>query len=232
MSLLPAKAFDPRYAGSIDAAILDHVGALRIGLGDEELRVIRNICINVRRLRGLDSRAARARSKSLAEIRGNRALYSMLMDRQGQRCLWCGVDLRAANVMQTLEHFAPKHLGDDLTDASNWALSCASCNNGKGAVLAWSASGSAHDFLMRAGFENPDRVGLDGRWAVLVRARRCEFCGIEPLRAELWVFRRVKTGLPIPANCSATCGPCAKARGSEILQPQWLPEEAGQTLPA
>src|SRR5206468_10392736 len=106
------------------------------------------------------------------------------------RCVWCGVSLSDSAVRETLEHIAPKHMGDDMQDASNWAISCDSCNAGKGDSLAWAASAWAHDYVTRGSREGV--LTRQHRWAVLMRSKECSFCRARPENAELWVFRRIR----------------------------------------
>jgi hypothetical protein len=89
----------------------------------------------------------------VAQLRGQPVLYDLILTRQNGRCNWCGVEL-SPPVRETLDHVAPKHYGDDLPDASNWALTRDSCNFGKADTLAWAASAEAHDFLSRSGLLN------------------------------------------------------------------------------
>jgi hypothetical protein len=167
----------------------------------------------------------------VARLRGQPILYDMIFKRQSGRCIWCGVDLRSPEVRETLDHVAPKHYGDDLPDGSNWALTCESCNSGKADTLAWAACAEAHDFLSRNSFGRPDRIGLPQRWCVFARVKKCDECGESPKKRDLWVYRKIPTGLPIPANCSATCPQCAVARGREILAVDWAPNEIGRASP-
>jgi len=231
MSLLPAKAFDPLYTGSLDAAIDEHLARLSLPLGTHEKRTIRDICINVRRLTGMNSRAIRTGAMSLAGLRAMPSTYARILARQGDRCLWCGVDLHATDVQQTLEHVAPYYLGDDMPDSSNWALSCQSCNEGKGDALAWAAQREAHGFIPRVDLSGDSQISLQHRWIVLMRSSRCNSCNRSARELELWVFRIVSTGLPIPANCGVACGPCAIARKWEILSPRWAARETSRAKP-
>lgn len=226
MSLIPAQAVDPSYQGSIDKAIDTHIKLLGLTLQHEELIVIRDICINVRRMQGLNRDTARRMSATIATLRGDRKLYLEVLNRQNKRCVWCGVELDAPGVKQTLEHVTPKHLGDDPVDGKNWAIACASCNFGKAHNLAWAASAQAHDYVSRSDFDSIKQLSLLHRWAVLMRTRKCIKCESLPLNTELWVYRRISTGLPIPANCSITCVSCAKIYSLEVLVPKWDPSEA------
>jgi HNH endonuclease len=229
MTLIPAKVFDARYTGTIDAAIREHVGALGITLSDDEVETLRDVCINARRLRGLDRRQARSRSASMATLRGNPTEHRRVRQRQNDRCIWCGVELTAPYITQSLEHVIPKHLGDDPADGKNWAISCQSCNEGKGDGLAWAATPQAHDYFSRNDFDDVNHLSLSHRFAVLRRSNRCEDCDAPPSMAELWVFRRVPTGLPVPANCGVICSGCATRRPNvEILVPRWSATEAAR----
>jgi hypothetical protein len=230
MSLLPAEALDPKFPGSIDRAVDDHLTELGIKVSDEGRRVLRDTCINVRRLYGLNASEARNRTMSIAQLRGNRKLYQAIFTRQQGRCIWCGVPLSSPSVAQTLDHVVPKHLGDDHVDGRNWALSCSSCNSGKGDSFAWSARPEAHDFIGRNDISATRIIGLKHRWSTLMRDRRCEFCRAPTEHVELWVYRRVKTGLPVPVNCGVTCEGCARIETPEILTPMWIPQEVGRGL--
>jgi hypothetical protein len=231
MSLLPAKAFDPLYTGTLDAAIDEHLAQLSLPLGPREKRTILNVCINVRSLRGLNSRATRAGAMTVAGLRGMPGTYAQILARQNDRCIWCGVDLHSTDVQQTLEHVAPYYLGDDMPDSSNWALSCRSCNEGKGDALAWAAQREAHGFIPRVDLSGANQIALQHRWIVLMRSKRCKSCNHGTRESELWVFRVISTGLPIPANCGVACGPCAIARNWEILLPKWAATETSRVRP-
>ncbi len=228
MSLLPAGALDPSFQGSIDMAVDEHLGALGIKVSDEGRQVLRDTCINARRLYGLTAGQARNQAHSIAQLRGDRQLYQSIFSRQQGRCIWCGVPLDSPAVVLTLDHVTPKHLGDDHVDGRNWAICCCSCNNGKGDSLAWSARPEAHDFIGRNEISAISVIGLKHRWSVLMRERRCEYCKAAATEAELWVYRRIKTGLPVPVNCGVTCEGCAVNRKPEILAPIWVPQEEGR----
>src|SRR5262249_55157206 len=90
MTLIPSRAVEPEYYGSIDAAIEEHLLVLGITVRDEEMVVLRNVCLHIRKYHGMDSRAARNATMSLAEIRGQPALYRRMLSLQNGRCLWCG----------------------------------------------------------------------------------------------------------------------------------------------
>lgn len=231
MSLIPAQAVDPSYSGSLDKAIEAHLNSLGLNLGKTERTVLRDICINVRKLHGLNKRQARAQMMGIASLRGDQTLYQQIRNRQNGRCIWCGVELSSTNVRETLEHVTPKHLGNDPSDGRNWALACSSCNGGKADVFAWAACAEAHDYLRRNDFSTVNEITLAHRWAVLMRTRNCANCGTPPKQAELWVYRRIATGLPIPANCSVSCLTCATDQKLEILLPKWPPEESKRGKP-
>jgi hypothetical protein len=147
--------------------------------------------------------------------------------RQRDRCIWCGVELLPP-VEETLEHYSPKHLGDDPPDSRNWAIACKTCNNGKGDALAWASMPEAHDYFGRTQLSGASRISQRHRWAVLMRHRKCVMCGIEPNQRELVIIKRVRTGLPIPANCAAVCRNCGVAHKSLVLTAEWAPEEAAR----
>ncbi len=231
MTLVPRKAIDPNYQGSIDRAIDEHLVALGLTIPRAQRSVLLKLCVSVRKYHGLTSVEARNKTMSLAQLRGMGLHYTRLLDRQGGRCIWCGVHFDDLSVKQTLEHFAPKHLGDDLPDASNWAIACTSCNRGKADSLAWAARAEAHDFLDRLAFQRCDEIGLAQRWTILMRERRCDSCGKGPRDVELWAYLRVPTGLSIPANCSACCLKCASSGAKLLINPTWDPNEAGRGRP-
>lgn len=231
MTLLPARALDPNYAGSYDAAIVEHLSALGIALEEPEIAAIRNVIINVRKLQGLNARQARAKTESLATVKAT-PHYGRMRAQQGNRCHWCGVSLDDPNVIETLEHVVPKHLGDDPPDGSNWALACLSCNVGKADLLAWSASQWAYDYFDRNHSLTPNSLELTHRWIVLRRTPECSQCGLDSRHTELWIYRRVRTGIPIPSNCSVACETCARARRSDLdlLTVKWHDSERGRGL--
>jgi hypothetical protein len=231
MSLLPAEVFDSGYAGSIDAAIDRHLHNIEVTLTDTQKRTVRDLCINARKLRGMTKEEARRQVMSFPLLRGRPKLYKAISERQRGRCIWCGVDLALTTVQTTLEHVTPYHLGDDPVNGTNWALACASCNTGKADTLAWAAQSSAHDFFTRTDFVTANRIPLPQRWTVLMRTRQCVFCGKQPIATELWIYRRIATGIAIPAHCSATCVDCARTEKLEILLPRWVPSEGGRGQP-
>lgn len=230
MSLLPAEALDPAFQGSIDVSVDNHLRALGIQVSSRGRLILRDACINARRLYGMNAKQSRQQSASIAQLRGNQGLYREILARQKNRCVWCGVSLTAPFVVQTLDHVTPKHLGDDHSDGRNWAVTCRSCNTGKGDCLAWASRPEAHDFLGRNDIATTQIIGLTHRWSVLMRERGCEYCKMTTAAAELWVYRRIKTGLPVPVNCGATCEDCAEKRTLEILRPNWDLKEVGRAV--
>ena len=221
MSLLPAQAFESGYEGSIDKAIAGHLQLLNLTLAEEQLRKLRDICLNVRRFSGMTAREARNSSYSLGGLRTQQnAEYQRIRLQQSSRCFWCGVELDSPNVVECLDHIAPKHIGDDIPDGSNWALSCSSCNMGKGDALAWAATVAAHDYVTRSQFADPRRLSLEHRWSVLARSPQCDRCLVGTAKIELRVYLRVATGLPVPSNCSTVCVDCAPYR-SQVLEIEW-----------
>jgi hypothetical protein len=233
MSLIPNRAVDPLYAGSIDVAVEEHLANLAITLSDEERLVLRNVCFHIRKYHGLDRRKASKITTTLAELRGmHSATYKAIRTKQKDRCCWCGVLFGSTAVVESIEHMSPKVIGDDPPDGTNWGLACKSCNTGKAESLSWATQAAAQDYLQRAEFDDVSRVGLAQRWAVLARAKRCDACGSDPRKGSLWVYRRVKTGLPIPSHCSVTCGKCGAERRCELLTPRWDPAESGRTVPS
>lgn len=232
MSLVPARAVDPSYHGSIDAAVDEHLTNLGITLGAEERLVLRNLCLHVRRYHGVDAAQARNLTMSLPQLRTtNPGMYDAMRKEQNNRCFWCGVRFDAVGVAEELDHITPKVLGDDMFDGSNWALTCRSCNQGKGESFAWAAQPEAQNYLRRLEFSDVNAIGLPQRWVILARERSCDSCAAGPQDEELWVYRRVKTGLPIPSNCSATCAKCGLHRKCDVLTPRWDQREVTRLIP-
>jgi hypothetical protein len=228
MSLLPARAFDSRYTGSFDVAIREHLTVL--GIPDTPILVssLRQLCININRLRGATTERARRLSASIADLRADPVMHVAILARQGRRCFWCGISLDLSAVRQSLDHIVPKHIGDDPPDGSNWAITCTACNRGKDNIFVWAASAAAFDYVDRNDFGDPQEIGLKQRWCTLARHRQCGFCRATPAQQELWVFRRVKTGLAIPANCSVVCGSCRSSRTLDVPAPRWPVEESSR----
>ena len=231
MSLLPAKAFDDTYTGTIDAAIDEHLKNLCVELVDSQKLVLRDICINVSRYKNLTAIQARKITYGLADIRARPGLMRQITDRQKGRCIWCGVDLNQGNVRTTLEHVTPKHIGGDHYSGWNWALACESCNLGKKDIFAWPACAEAHDFLSRTAFSRPAMLGLSQRWSVLMRDRQCSKCGKAACDVELIVIRRFITGLAIPANCFVVCAGCVDGSNHDVPAVEWAAGESGRGAP-
>lgn len=231
MSLLPAAAFDPNYQGSIERAVDDHLAALGIELPADHIIRLRDICLNAKKLQGMNAQTARNRSMSIAQLRGLPKAYQAIRARQSNRCIWCGTDLDNKHVTESLEHVAPKHIGNDAPDTTNWALACIACNQGKSDVMAWAARKSAHDYMGRTDFAVIHSISLQRRWSVLMRTGACDRCKSGPDQVELFVYRRIRTGLPIPSNCSAICGDCAGKTSVELIAVMWPPVEQGR-MPA
>lgn len=229
MSLIPAAALREHFEGSYDRAITEHLSALGLTLGDDEVAVLRSVIINIRRLRGLNSKQAREKCATLALIK-SKPVYRDLRARQRDRCLWCGVSFSEPDAFETLEHVIPKHLGDDMPDGRNWALSCKTCNEGKADTFVWSASSWAYDYVRRNDFMEPDIIEREHRWVVLRRTPECAFCKIGTTEAELWVTRRIKTGLAIPSNCSSACAGCAEKHDLQTLPVRWAEEERSREM--
>jgi len=186
---------------------------------------LRDICINVRKLRHLSGTAARNATKTLADLRAMRTPYLEVLARQKNRCVWCGVPLDTPGVKPSLEHMAPKHIGDDMPDSSNWAIACLTCNSGKGDLISWATSPFAFGYLRGSHFKDPKLICIESRWIVLVRDRACDSCKKGPLEIELGVYRKISTGLPIPQYCAATCFECAVINSKEVLATAWCSEE-------
>lgn len=230
MTLVPAGAFDASFSGSIDRAVSDHLATLGVTLSASQRQQLRDICINIRRLRHLSGTAARRASKSLGDLRAMPSTFTRIMSEQNQRCIWCGVLLASPNVKMSLEHMAPKHIGDDPNDGRNWAVACTTCNSGKGDLLSWASSPFANGYLRAKHFVNPRVVCIENRWIVLARDGRCDTCQQGPKSVELGIYRQISSGLPIPQHCAATCASCAATNGKEILTVDWDSQESARTF--
>jgi hypothetical protein len=231
MTLIPANAFDGNFSGSIDSAVSDHLATLGVNLSVDERQVLRNICINIRRLRHLNSKAARQATMSLGDLRANPKMYAKILTSQNNRCIWCGVELLTPTIKMTLEHMAPKLIGDDPSDGSNWALACKTCNSGKDDLLSWASSPFANGYLRAKHFLYPATICRENRWIVLARERRCDSCQRGPDMVELGIYRQVSTGLPIPQHCSLTCSSCGIAKKKEVLNTEWEASENSRMFP-
>lgn len=227
MALLPSKGLDITYTGSIEAEVRNHLQHLNIQISDSSVLVLRDICVHARSLFGLTSGQARRRVSSMATLRGDQNLYNTIINRQGGRCVWCGVVLNNSDVQESLEHMAPKHIGGDSSE--NWGIACVTCNNGKGAVLAWSTTPAAHGMLGRKELESPYQIAKSVRWVVLVRDGACISCQKTAVDVELWAAIRVPTGVPIPALCFTTCSVCAGTNQYVVPSVQWESREVGRT---
>jgi hypothetical protein len=85
--------------------------------------------------------------------------------------------------------------------------------------------------MSRIAFSRADQLGLDQRWAILMRSPRCCFCGVRASQSELWVFRRTSTGLPVPSHCDSACETCAVKHHLEVMLPAWADKEVGRGKP-
>jgi len=226
MSLLPASVFRHDFNGVILDAIDEHLSNLGVALNQDQKNILVQVCVNANRLKHFDSSTARRRSFGIAQLRTRRSLYQAIKDRQGGNCIWCGVPFSTPNVVETLEHFTPKHLGGDPPNGENWALACASCNQGKGDLFSWAASSYAHDYLNRTEFRDPLKISLNHRWSVLVRFGECRSCKRKPLDVELKIVKKIPTGLPIPSNCEAICQECASTENVTTLNVKWADVES------
>ena len=227
-SLIPIKALDPGNGASYEYLIDEHLGNLGITIAADQKRNLIDLLININRLKGMTSVQARAQTARLGNLKSNAALYQRVLERQSNRCVWCGVDLSHSGVVESLEHMLPKHLGDDLPDAQNWAIACTSCNSGKQDSVVWSTSAYAFDYFERNDFLDLGKVRLTHRWTVLCRDGKCEACSASAKDRELFVYKRVSTGLAIPTNCSTICAPCSVANGKEPLSVDWNPLESSR----
>lgn len=230
-SLIPEKALHPPANASYDALIDEHLRELQIQVSQEGRETLRDLVINIVRLRGLTTDAARAQTAKLGTLKADNELYLSVRARQGDRCIWCGVNLSDASVMESLEHMLPKHIGDDPPQARNWAIACTSCNSGKRDHVSWSTSPFAFDFFERNDFQVDGQISLTHRWTVICRDGRCGRCGALPSEAELFVYKRVRTGLSIPTNCATICGQCCVTYGIQPLGVAWDSREAGRSVP-
>ena len=216
MAIVPANAFDSGFTGSIDRAISEHLVELGVTLSVENRQQLRDICINIRKVRHLTGKQARRVSKSLSDLRANPSDYTRIMTAQNDRCIWCGVVLVSSAVKMSLEHMAPKHVGDDPADGKNLAIACTTCNSGKGELLSWASSPFASGFLRAMHFRDPNMICIENRWIVLALDRRCESCRKGPLDVELGVCREIQSGLPIPQHCTTTCANCATTLRKDV----------------
>ncbi|MCM5571084.1 hypothetical protein M6I34_11260 [Burkholderiaceae bacterium FT117] len=230
-TLIPEKALHAPANVSYDALIDEHLGELGIQISSESKAELRNLIINIAKLRGLTATAARAQVAKIGTLKSDYPLYTKVMGRQGGRCIWCGALFSDPNVEESLEHMLPKHIGDDPPEAKNWAIACLSCNAGKRDLLSWATSQFAFDFFERNDFQAVGQIGLTHRWIVLCRDGKCDGCGVSPSYAELFVYKRVRTGLSIPANCSTMCQACIRERMVAPLSVDWSPREKGRQVP-
>lgn len=227
-SLIPIKALDPASGESYEALVDEHLGNLGISVPHDQKRNLIDLLININKLKGMTSGQARAQTARLGNLKLDLALYEKVLNRQGYRCVWCGVKLDNPAVVESLEHMLPKHLGDDLPEALNWAIACSSCNSGKQDSVVWSTTAYAFDFFERNDFQDLEKVSLKHRWTVLCRDGKCDDCGIRARDSELFVYKRINTGLAIPTNCSTTCLPCSVNMGINPLAVDWLANEVGR----
>lgn len=225
MTLLPAAAFDDRDPRPYVDIIAEHLANIGVSLTDDQTAILVTTCVNINKLKGLSSRVARNRCNTIADVRSDAILFDQIVNRQGRRCVWCGISLFDPTVRMTLEHVVPKHIGDDVPDASNWAIACQCCNFGKSDALAWSSRPEAHDFMSRKAFGRPEEITPAHRWAVLRRSRECRKCKKTAIDVELGVTKVIKTGLPIPSNCHVVCVNCAEKEQVNLLKVAWDDEE-------
>lgn len=227
MSLLPGKALDGSYAGSIESAIDEHVAEMGVALSRSAVGVLESICINVNKFRGLTGKAVRAQSMSIGRLKIDVGSYQNVRRLQCDRCYWCGVELSGVSVIETLDHLVPKHLGDDPPSQQNWVIACRSCNLGKDDAMTWATHDHVSGFLRHAELQDSASISLAARWVVLGRDRKCSRCQTSPCGSELRVRRRLPTGLSIPPLCESVCLTCCVA--DDVLpKVLWDAKEAGR----
>lgn len=230
MSLVPKRCVDPSYMGSLEEPIREHLSNLSIALPDDAIRTLITICQNSRKLQHFSKQEARNQSVKLGQIKKSQPhLYAEMRGRQNSRCVWCGVPIAETGVIESLEHMVPKHIGDDLPDGKNWAISCMSCNTGKADTLAWGSSSAAHGDIGRKQI-GMSTLGLAQRWVVLARDLVCIACGADAKSRSLWVYHRNTTGLLIPSHCGVVCDSCAQGDQFHIPTPDWVDRESARAI--
>ena len=229
MSLIPAEALEENFKGSYDTAIDEHLTNLNLVLMPKHKDKIRTIVVNLRALMGLSSPQARSKSMSISELRTLTSMHSQILLKQNNRCFYCGAEFLSGLVRETLDHIAPKHIGDDPVDGSNWVLACDSCNSGKSNVFSWAANQYAFDYINRSDIGRlSDEITLHHRWIILARDKKCKSCNVTPTQKELRIRKIIKSGLSIPSNCAATCDDCLINNGHSKLKPMWSEKEKGR----
>jgi 5-methylcytosine-specific restriction endonuclease McrA len=70
----------------------------------------------------------------------SRELFTLIFERDGRRCRYCGIDVRPrrrglhrAADLATLDHVHPRAFGG-RTEARNLVLACQACNNRRGTM--------------------------------------------------------------------------------------------------
>ena len=217
-TLIPHEALEGSFTGSFDTAINKHLVQLGLTLTEEQKVKIRTIIVNLRALSGLDSKAARRKSSGIAELKAQHDLYEKISNRQKKRCYFCGFKFDSMGVGETLDHIAPKHLGDDPSDGSNWVIACPECNAGKGDAFSWATNEYSFDYIQRKDIEvGINQVTRHHRWIALARDKKCLYCELQPKDIQLHIHKIISTGLPIPSNLKTVCENCKNANSIMVL---------------
>ena len=121
----------------------------------------------------------------IREVRARRLAYRRLIERQGGRCVSCGVHFSGED--ETLDHIIPWQFVGDVLDGSNWQLMCLACNAGKGDLISALQSPFAYNWLYKS---TVDRIHQVSRYLALRRSRSCGYprCGMTARETRLFAL--------------------------------------------
>ena len=136
------------------------------------------------------------------------SIYSELLTKQSQRCVFCGYLFQNAENMH-LDHILPYNLGgDDSAKGSNWQLLCADCNEGKSDFFTVVQYRGRQDWIYPLKNWHPETEQRENwrrfRLIVLVRYGQCNNCGRGPDQVQLSPLNS-GSGLSIPSNMICVC---------------------------
>lgn len=188
--LMPVRALVPMQLTGlrrIRPLISTHLGS--IGVQDEQLEEVLVAIADQYRSTLKNKNVLTGTAKfGIRDVRALRSVHRRLRERQGSRCVACGVDFARAD--ETLDHVIPWQFVGDVSDGSNWQLMCQPCNSAKGDMISLLQSPISHNWLYGGAFSWPHaRIHPVSRYLALRRSGECceADCGARPTGAQLFV---------------------------------------------